>query len=242
MKKSLSIIGYGAFGKFIAGFLKPYFELYAYDVRKTKDIKTKEDGIKFVSLKEAASKEIVILAVNMDHFENVVKKIKRFVRKDSLVIDVCSVKVEPVKIMKKHLKCQIIATHPLFGPHSGRNGIKELKIVIYPVKIDATEFNVFKRFLKNRLKLNVIENTPQEHDREMAFIQVITHLVGRAVNKTNLPDLKLSTYSYEKLKEMARIVGHDSGALFRTIQRYNKFAPKVRKKFVNTLLKISKSI
>ena len=46
----------------------------------------------------------------------------------------------------------------------------------------------------------------------------------------------------EITEEVARIVGTDSDALFRTIQRYNRFAPAVRKKFVGTLIKISKSI
>ena len=241
MKRSLSIIGYGTFGKFIVRFLKPYFDVYVYDIRK--DLKKATGkGVKFVSLMEAAQKDVIILAVNMEHFKAVVKKISKFLKKGTLVIDVCSVKVEPVKLMKKYLPkhCEIIATHPLFGPQSCKNGIKGRKIMVYGVR--TKNLKKFVAFLKNRLKLNVMQLTPKEHDREMAFIQVITHLVGRTVNKTNLPELKLSTYSYDVLKEVARIVGTDSDALFRTIQRYNKFAPKVRKNFVDTLIKISKSV
>lgn len=241
MKKSLSIIGYGTFGKFIVKYLKPGFDVYVYDIRK--DLKKAAGkGVKFVSLKEAAQKEVVILAVNMENFQAVVKKISKFVKKGALVVDVCSVKVEPVRLMKRYLPkhCEIIATHPLFGPHSCKNGIKGRKIMVYGVR--TKHLREFVVFLKNRLKLNVMQLTPKEHDREMAFIQVITHLVGRTINKTNLPDLKLSTYSYDILKEVARIVGTDSDALFRTIQRYNKFAQKVRKNFMDTLVKISKSI
>ncbi|HIH42887.1 TPA: prephenate dehydrogenase [Candidatus Woesearchaeota archaeon] len=237
MKKSLSIIGFGAFGRFMFRFLNPYFEVYVYDVNKITD-----KNVKQVSLKEASQKEIIVLAVNMEHFKAVVKKISKFIKKDALVIDVCSVKVEPVRLMKKYLPkhCEIIATHPLFGPHSCKDGIKGRKIMVYGVRTKNLKEVI--RFLKNRLKLNVIQLTPKEHDREMAFIQVITHLVGRTVNKMNLPALKLSTYSYDTMKEVARIVGTDSDALFRTIQRYNRFAPNVRKKFVGILVKMSKSI
>ncbi|MBS3158358.1 prephenate dehydrogenase [Candidatus Woesearchaeota archaeon] len=237
MKKTLSIIGFGAFGRFIFRFLNPYFEVYVYDVKKIKDKRVKQ-----VSLKEAASKEIVIIAVNMEHFKPVVKKISKYVKKGALVIDVCSVKVEPVRLMKKYLPrhCEIIATHPLFGPHSCKGGIKGRKIMVHGVR--TKNLKEFVSFLKNKLKLKVMQLTPQEHDREMAFIQVITHLVGRTVNKMNLPALKLSTYSYDTMKEVARIVGTDSDALFRTIQRYNEFAPDVRKKFVGTLVKMSKSV
>ena len=237
MKTSLSIIGYGAFGRFMFRFLNPYFDVYVYDVRKIDDKK-----VKSVLLKEAASKDIVIIAVNMDVFEQTVKKISKFIKKGALVLDVCSVKVEPIRLMKKYLPkhCEIIATHPLFGPNSCKDGIIGRKIMVYPVR--TKHLKEFVGFLKNKLKLKVMLLTPKEHDREMAVIQVITHLVGRTVNKINLPELKLSTYSYDKLKEVARIVGTDSDALFRTIQQYNKFAPKVREKFVNTLVKISKSI
>lgn len=237
MKKSLSIIGYGAFGRFMVKFLKPYFDVYAYDIKKIKDSR-----IKFVELQEAASKDIVIIAVNMDVFEQTIKKISRYVKKNALVLDVCSVKVEPARLMEKYLPkhCEIIATHPLFGPHSCKDGIKGRKIMVHGVR--TKHLRNVAEFLKNKLQLKIIQLTPQEHDREMAFIQVITHLVGRTVNKTNLPELKLSTYSYDSLKEVARIVGTDSDALFRTIQRNNKFAPAIRKKFVDTLVKISKSI
>lgn len=237
MKKSLSIIGYGAFGRFMVKFLKPYFDVYAYDIKKIKDSR-----IKFVELQEAASKDIVIIAVNMDVFEQTIKKISRYVKKSALVLDVCSVKVEPARLMEKYLPkhCEIIATHPLFGPHSCKEGIKGRKIMVHGVR--TKHLRNVAEFLKNKLQLKIIQLTPQEHDREMAFIQVITHLVGRTVNKTNLPELKLSTYSYDSLKEVARIVGTDSDALFRTIQRNNKFAPAIRKKFVDTLVKISKSI
>ncbi len=241
MKKSLSIIGYGAFGRFMAKHLSPYFKLYTYDIRNNLKNNSR-DKVKFVSLKEAASKDIVIIAVNMDVFEQTVRKISRYVKKGSLVLDVCSVKVEPVRLMKKYLPkhCEIIATHPLFGPNSCKDGIKGRKIMVYGVR--TKNLKEVTGFLKNKLKLKVMQLTPKEHDREMAFIQVITHLVGRTVNKTNLPALELSTYSYDALKEVARIVGTDSDALFRTIQRYNRFAPAVRNKFVGTLVKISKSI
>jgi prephenate dehydrogenase len=229
----VGIIGYGSFGKFIAGILNRDFKVSVYDTKKQRLGK----GMKFVSLKEAASKDIVVVAVNMEHFESVVKKISRDVKKDALVLDVCSVKVEPVRLMKKYLTCNVIATHPLFGPESGKRSIKGLKIVIWNVK--GNKLGVVKKFLK-QIGLVVLVKSPMQHDKEMAYVQVITHLVGRAVNEVNIPSLQFSTASYNKLKEMSTIVGKDSPGLFRTIQKYNKYATGVRKKFVRKIKELDK--
>jgi prephenate dehydrogenase len=59
--------------------------------------------------------DTVFLAVPIDSFEKVCKKHAPF-WKNHLLVDVCSVKVHPQKMLEKYAPadCQILLTHPLF--------------------------------------------------------------------------------------------------------------------------------
>ena len=109
----IGIIGFGQFGQFAAKHMKNC-KVFAADRSDKKNI---ADGVTFTSIKEAASKEIVILSVPINKFESVVNEIKDFLKPGALVLDVCSVKVKPARIMEKLMpkNVEIIATHPLFG-------------------------------------------------------------------------------------------------------------------------------
>ena len=62
----------------------------------------------------------------------VVADLALLLKPGTLVLDVGSVKVEPVAIMKELLPetVGIVGTHPLFGPQSAQNGIHGLQIAI----------------------------------------------------------------------------------------------------------------
>ena len=56
---------------------------------------------------------------------------------DALVIDVCSVKEYPVRLMKELLpeRVSILATHPMFGPDSAAHALQGRKIVLCAERI-----------------------------------------------------------------------------------------------------------
>ena len=111
--KEIGLIGYGNFGKLIYSILKDHFKIHIYDVKTDGS-----DDFKFSSLQECAGKNIVIISVPVQSMEKVLIDIKGFVKKESLVFDVSSVKMKPSDLMARILPedCEIIATHPLFGP------------------------------------------------------------------------------------------------------------------------------
>ena len=131
---------------------------------------------------------------------------------------------------------EIIGTHPLFGPQSGRESIKGLRIALCPVRTSHTE--KIKHFLANELKLKVFEKSPEEHDLEMAHVQALTHFVARALDELHVGDSELATVSYEELMKAARLVSEDSWELFQTIQQGNPFADTKRKAFIEKLIEL----
>jgi prephenate dehydrogenase len=135
---------------------------------------------------------------------------------------------------------QIIATHPLFGPQSGKNGIQGLKIVLCEVR--SQQFQSVKEFLEEKLGLHVLVRTPQEHDHEMAYVQGLSHFISRGLQAMNVPDGEQKTQSYQHLLDMNQMLRNDTYELFLTLENGNPYAREVRKKFLQELQKIDSDL
>lgn len=233
---TFGIIGYGSFGRLLVDVLKPYGKVVVY---KRGAEGGEASGIHFGSFEEVANAEIVFLSVGLDSLEEVCPKLAGIVKPDALVVDVCSVKVKPVEIMKRQLrgKCRILPAHPLFGPHTTTAGtVAGKNFVICPV--DAQPEAEFIDFLENKLSLKVVEMTPEEHDKQMAWIHGLTFFVGRGVMKLDPPKSVLATGYYQKLLDLVELESTHSKELFNTIERGNPYAAEVRQKLLDELKKI----
>lgn len=239
--KSLGIIGFGSFGQFITPHLQPYFDISVYN-RSDKSEQAKALKVHYEPLEVVAAKDQVIVCVPVQFMEEMLKKIAPFVSKGAKIIDVSSVKVKPVQLMKKHLPkhCEIIATHPLFGPQSGKYGIEGLNMVLCPGERRTTI--ELERFFRDTLKLKVLIRTPDVHDQQMAYVQALTHFVGRAVNEMDIPDVEQKTPAYQYLLDIKRNLGGDSYDLFLTIEQENPYARGVREQFIKELTKLDESL
>jgi prephenate dehydrogenase len=233
----IGIIGFGQFGQFMAQHLAPFFDVTVYD---NCDLKNKADeiGVRWSDFETVAGKKIVIFAVPLKSFETVLTRAVPFLQADAMCFDVCSVKMEPLRLMRAHLPetVEIIGTHPLFGPQSGREGIAGMRVALCPLRTEKAE--EIKRFLVENLKLKVFEKSPEAHDAEMAHVQALTHFVARALDELHVVDSELATVSYEELMRAARLVSEDSWELFQTIQQGNPFAEDKRKAFINKLIEL----
>jgi prephenate dehydrogenase len=233
-KKELGFIGFGSFGQFIIPHLKPHFSIFVSD-KSDLSARASELEVNWVSLEEAASKEMVALAVPVQFLEAVLVEIKSLVKPDALVMDLSSVKVKPVDLMLKYLPStvDIVGTHPLFGPQSGKHGIAGLNMVVSPVRGNRAQEVMY--FFSQHLKLNVLERTPENHDKQMAYVQALTHFVGRAVNAMDIPDVEQKTPAYQYLLDIKRNLGQDSWDLFFTIENENPHAKEIREQFLKEL-------
>jgi prephenate dehydrogenase len=236
--KSLGLVGLGQFGRLAAGVLKTHFEVLATDSAPTSAAVARELGVGFGSLGEAAACEVVVVAVPVVAMRGVFADIAPHLRPGALVIDVGSVKTLPVRWMSELLPphVDIVATHPLFGPQSvARDGLPGLRFVVCPVRGErhraVAEFG-------RRLGLAVTVTTPEEHDQEMAYVQALTHLIGRSLVNLGIPDEDLKTQSYQHLLELCALIGADTFELFTAIQTQNPYAPQVVAAFVDEARKL----
>lgn len=86
-------------------------------------------------------------------------------------------------------------------------------------------------FLRRVLGLKVYITTPEEHDKEAAIVQGITHLIAKVlVRMEPLPD-RLTTASFDKLIQATDMVRDDPASVFLAIERDNPFSAEMRQRF-----------
>ncbi len=240
-KLTIGIIGYGRFGKLWASCLASIGTVSVYDKKRLPQ--KLPPHVKPASLVQVTSADILFLLVPISQMESCCVQIAPLLKKDTIVVDACSVKLYPVKIMKKILAYNqtLIATHPLFGPDSNKNGIKGKKIVVSMLRASDKQRGLIESMLKT-LGLIVIHATPRQHDKAMAKSQALVHLVGRGLEPLHLKQQLISTPDYESLLTMQAMVQNDSWQLFFDMQNYNPYTKVIRKKIINQLLILEKQI
>jgi len=240
----VGIIGFGRFGKLVARILKSEFEDVHVLVfaRKSKKLGINQ-GIEFATLDEVCNSDVIIPCVPISSFEEVIKSICGRIKPGALLIDVCSVKVHPVEVMTKYIPAnvEILATHPAFGPDSAKRGLKGLRIVLHKVRISPAKFTKVKQSCRE-IGLKVIEMSPKEHDKLMAYSLAYTHLIGRIGERMNIKNTPINTQGFAQLLKVQNYVVNDTFTLFRDMQNFNPYAGEMRQQFCQALDKIEEEL
>lgn len=223
---NIGVYGLGRFGTFWAK------ELAKHDnnvVGYSRSPKSEIENVKIVSEDECLSQSIIYICVTISSFEKVIQLISDKIKPGSTVIDTCSVKIHPANLMKKYLPKDVnyIASHPMFGPDSGKNGVQGLPMVIYPLNCPTSLYKEICDNLKD-WNLNLLEMSPDAHDREAAWSQGITHFVGRVLDELALQPTELATTGYNRLMSIVEQTCNDPLQLFYDLQRYNPYAKQMR--------------
>ncbi|MCV3274365.1 prephenate dehydrogenase [Roseobacter sinensis] len=236
---SLGIVGFGAFGQLAARHLGQHFKVSAYDPSPGLASVAKQLGVPLASLRSVSQADVILIAAPVSSFEQVVSEIAIACKPGALIVDVGSVKVGPAEIMRRLLPkhVDIIATHPLFGPQSAINGIEGLKIAICPIQ--GKQHVRLAAFLRNALGLTVIMTTPEDHDREAAVVQGLTHLIAKVLLRMGPLPTRMTTKSFDLLSEAISMVQHDAPEVFEAIEKANPYAGVVRRRFFDLATSMS---
>lgn len=158
---------------------------------------------------------VIVVAVPISSTAEMIKTVGPLIDKGKLLMDLTSLKKEPVELMLAATPADVIGCHPLFGPQltdiSGQN------VVLCPAR-----GGLWLTWLKNILEKNslvVTEKTPQEHDEMMAIIQALNHLntisLGLVLAETGLDITEISKFStpifQTKMKIIKKVFTHNPG-------------------------------
>jgi prephenate dehydrogenase len=228
--RTIGLIGYGAFARLTARHLAAHFEVRAFDPALTPGASS-EEGAVLTDLAAAASADVVVFATPVERLGEAIAAARPHLRAGALVMDVGSVKVLPAEAMLENLPdyVDIIGAHPLFGPQSAKLGIQDLKVALCPLRGERTP--QVEAFLRDVLGLQVFITTPEQHDREAAIVQGLTHLIAKVMVQMEPLPTELTTRSYDKLFEAIEIVRYDPPEVFDAIERLNPYSADVRERF-----------
>lgn len=236
------MIGFGRFGRLLVRHAAKDFRVHVFD-RVPQRRRIRALGGVPAALEEACRQDIVVFCVPIRALGAALRQAARFIRADAAVIDVCSVKEYPARVMRRTLPrtVEILATHPTFGPDSAAETLKDRKIALCRVRMGRKRYACIKGYLA-RKGLKVVEVSPREHDRQMALTLALTHFIGRGLIRFGADHLELDTEGYRRLMRILQTVQNDSWELFEDMNKYNAFARRARVKFLKSLREIDRKV
>lgn len=228
---TIGIMGFGAFGQLMARHLQPHFALRVCDPGNPPLPDRSGKGLNPASAAEVASCDLVILAVPVPAIPEAIAALRPHLQAGAIVLDVGSVKIGPARAMEAALPdhVEIIGTHPLFGPQSARDGLTGLKIALCPIR--GSTAPRIAAFLRHVLKLKVVVTTADAHDREVAMVQGLTHLIAKILVRMEPLPRTMTTASFDHLMQATEMVRYDAPNVFMAIERANPHAKAVRDRF-----------
>lgn len=230
-KLKLAIVGFGNFGQFLAKtFIKQGHLVLAYS-RSDHSEQAEQLGVSFFpDLNDLCEEhpDVIIFSTSILSTQSVLESFPwNRLRRNTLFVDVLSVKFFPRKLFLKILphEFDILCTHPMFGPESGKDGWAKLPFVYDKVRIGEGEGRAERcqRFLDifEQEGCAMTEMTCANHDKVAANSQFITHTVGRMLGKLGLQSTPINTKGYESLLELVKNTAGDSYDLYYGLFLYN---------------------
>ncbi|XP_042504541.1 arogenate dehydrogenase 2, chloroplastic-like [Macadamia integrifolia] len=238
VKLKIAIVGFGSFVLFLAKTLiRQGHTVLAYSQSKytVNSSMLVALGVSFYSDPHDLCEEqpeVVLLCTSIISLESILKSLPlQRLKRSTLFVDVLSVKEMPKKLFLQILppEFDILCTHPIFGPESGRSGWAGLPLVYEKVRIgnEDSRINRCNAFLKifSQEGCRMVEMSCAEHDRYSAGTQLITHIIGRTLGKIDDLDwTPMNTKGYETLLNLRDNTCADNFELLYGLFIYNKNA------------------
>jgi len=229
----VGVYGLGRFGSFWARVLARHAEVRAWSRDSSRPA---PPGVTRVGEDEVLREPAVFFCVAISAFEEVLLRTASHIPSGTLVMDTCSVKSHPAALMGRLLApgVSVLATHPMFGPDSAAESLQGLPMVLCPVRVAEDELGRWREFFSS-LGLSVEVMTPDEHDRQAAFTQGVTHFLGRVLKDLGVAPSAVATVGYRRLLEIVDQTCNDPWQLFLDLQRFNPHTREMRERLGRSL-------
>jgi prephenate dehydrogenase len=240
--KSCAIVGFGKFGQLLASILKDDFEIQVVTSSDEKKLLARSSGYNPIEKHQLKNSDYIFVTPPISAFEGVIKNIAPHLGKDNVVMDACSVKAHPARVMRERLAhTQSIATHPLFGPESITDGLEGLRIMLSNINANQENYDFWKRHWMDK-GLNVIESSPEEHDQETIYTQGMAFLLAHLLGDVGAKPKTFLTENYTMLEEVEKNLLADTDQLFIDLLAYNPEFHKFKSELELALAKLKENL
>lgn len=226
------IVGYGNFGQFIGATFVQQGHIVIGTSRGDYAEQAREIGAQYTTDANSAldyDPHVVIFSTSILSTESVLKGFPIERLKGRLVVDVLSVKEYPKTLLLEMLPptVDVLCTHPMFGPQSGKDSWQDLPFVYDMVRISSGRGTaVCEAFIGiwRTAGCRMVEMTCEEHDSYAAATQFITHTTGRMLAELAPTATPIDTRGYESLLRLVHNTVGDSHDLYCGLFYYNAFS------------------
>ncbi len=159
----------------------------------------------------ATASQVIIVSVPIGVTCEVIRKVGPFLKEDALLMDLTSLKEEPVRVMLAASASEVIGCHPLFGP--GIPSLAGQNIALCPGR--GERWLPWLKALLERKGARVVVTTPRRHDEIMAIVQGLNHLntiaLGLVLHEAGMKEEDLEKFTTPifrmKMKIMEKVFG-----------------------------------
>jgi prephenate dehydrogenase len=222
----IAILGAGKMGQWFAKFfLGEGYSVVIADRNKRKLESVRKDlAVETADFSEAVKDaDRILICVSINAFDSVVKSIAPYIGKEQIVMDICSIKEKPVRIMHDYIKKGLVlGTHPVFGP--GSKGVQNKTFILTPTNKQEKKFaETFRVWLETR-KAHVFVISPEEHDKLMSVVLGFPHFIGLVAcetlleQKDYLETKNVAGTTYRMLFTLAEVTAMENPELFSSLQ------------------------
>lgn len=236
----IGVYGLGRFGSFWARVLARHADVRVWSRDPSRPTPS---GATRATEDEVLAQPAVFFCVAISAFEEVLARVAPRIPAGTLVMDTCSVKCHPADVMRRVLPPGVsaLATHPMFGPDSAAESLDGLPMVLCPVRVGPEDLERWRRFFAS-LGLSVAVMDPDEHDRQAAFTQGVTHYLGRVLKDLGVTPSPIGTVGYRRLLEIVEQTCNDPWQLFLDLQRFNPHTREMRERLGRSLAAVMAAI
>lgn len=121
----------------------------------------------------ASFSDILVLSIPVHQMEPVMARLGPLTKPDGLVIDLCSLKQDPLNSMMRHARGQVLGCHPLFGPSA--ESLKDQIVFLCEGRQGPWCGRVRAFLVSQGARLH--DTTPEDHDMLMAASQSLRHIL-----------------------------------------------------------------
>jgi prephenate dehydrogenase len=226
---TVGIVGHGAFGQFLALLIAKFAPAVSVRIHSSRH---EPDGKTFFSLADVAASDAVVLAVPIAAYEETIRNVLPLLRSETILVDVATVKVYTAGLLKTlAADRRYISTHPMFGPESyakRQGNVAGFRIVVAEHTLAEESYMHLAAFLR-ACGFDIVEMTPEEHDKHLAETLFLTHFLGQAVTHAGFTRTEIDTVSFGYLMDAVESVRHDT-ALFKDVYAYNPYCKDILKR------------
>ncbi|WP_323735796.1 prephenate dehydrogenase [Methanosphaera sp. ISO3-F5] len=251
-KKMTIIGGTRGLGRWLAEHLKEKYDITITSRNKSTGTEiAQEIGVNYNcnNIEAIQDAKIIIFSVPIESMVKTIEEVAPYAPKGSVLMDVASIKSEVSDALEKFAPedTEIVPSHPMFGPRVPN--LKKQIIVLTPVQGRSNNWLPrIKEFLIEN-KCEIVETTPEEHDKYMSIVQGLTHFsfisLAATIKKLNINVKKSRNFSspvYSLMLDMVGRIVYQNPYLYYSIQKNNHETENARQTLIDESIYISNLI